>query len=358
MALCILVISFLDFILLLFIEIIKILVILIVGLLAGLSLSLGPLFLVLGVLHLLLGGAGDGPQGLAGGLGLSRVICDHHVVEDGARLDLPQVEADLTALRVLADILGVIGIVLRVVNLWVHPLALVVGVVNLPWLPLSLVLRVVNHGRLPLSVHLIVPVLGLCGIGVGGVLGLVPVLWLDILRIIKLGLVNPVVGLLRFRILDCLGRQEIPVISQRSGLSGLVVNQHLVCPVSVDNQGVEMGEDVVLATDVLLDQVVLPLVLKDHVHLLGARSANIRSKHDVVWRFSMHVSLVELAVEKLDVATTAVDVLLVLYGELDHQRFVHIGDWGEGSAHAVEPCVLARPGSLVQLLISVELASF
>ena len=37
---------------------------------------------------------------------------------------------------------------------------------------------------------------------------------------------------------------------------------------------------------------------------------------------------------------------------------LHIGDWGEGSAHAIEPCVLARPGSLVQLLITIELASF
>ena len=50
----------------------------------------------------------------------------------------------------------------------------------IPWLPLSLVLRVVNHGRLPLSVHLIVPILGLRGIGVGGVLGLVPVLGLEV----------------------------------------------------------------------------------------------------------------------------------------------------------------------------------
>ena len=95
---------------------------------------------------------------------------------------------------------------------------------------------------------------------------------LDILRIIELGLINPVVGLLGFGILDRLGRQEIPVVSQRSGLSGLVVNQHLVRPVRVHDQGVEMGEDIVLATDVLLDQMVLALVLKDHVDFLGAGS--------------------------------------------------------------------------------------
>ena len=39
-------------------------------------------------------------------------------------------------------------------------------------------------------------------------------LWLDILRIIELGLINPVVGLLGFGILDLLGREEVPVISQ------------------------------------------------------------------------------------------------------------------------------------------------
>ena len=39
-------------------------------------------------------------------------------------------------------------------------------------------------------------------------------LWLDILRIIELGLINPVVRLLGFGILDLLGRQEIPIVSQ------------------------------------------------------------------------------------------------------------------------------------------------
>ena len=45
---------------------------------------------------------------------------------------LPQVEADLAALCVFADVLGVIRVVLWVVDLRVHPWALVVGVVNLP----------------------------------------------------------------------------------------------------------------------------------------------------------------------------------------------------------------------------------
>ena len=37
-------------------------------------------------------------------------------------------------------------------------------------------LWVVNHWRLPLAVHIIIPVVGLGGIGIGDVLGLVPVL--------------------------------------------------------------------------------------------------------------------------------------------------------------------------------------
>ena len=77
-----------------------------------------------------------------------------------------------------------------------------------------------------------------------------------------------------------------------------------------------MSEDVVLAPDVLLDQMVLALVLKDDVDLLGAGSADVRAEHDVVGALTVHVRLVELAVEKLDVATAAVDVLLVLDGEL------------------------------------------
>merc|ERR1719264_225006 len=186
-ALCILVFPFLD-------------LILIVSLLAGLSFSLGPLFLILGILHLLFSILGDSPQSLAGSLCLSRVVCDHHVVEDGARLDLPQVEADLAALCVFADVLGVIRVVLWVVDLRVHPWALVVGVVDHRWLPFS--------------VHLIVPVLGLRRVGVGDVLGLVPVLWLHVLRVVELGLINPIVGLLRFGILDRLGRQEVPIVSQ------------------------------------------------------------------------------------------------------------------------------------------------
>lgn len=40
----------------------------------------------------------------------------------------------------------------------------------------------------------------------------------------------------------------------------------------------------------------------------------------------MHVSLVEIGWEDFDVSTSAVDLLLVFDGKLDHQRFVLIAE--------------------------------
>ena len=67
------------------------------------------------------------------------------------------------------------------------PDALVGGVVDLAGFPLALVLGVVDHRWLPLAVHLVVPVLGLGGVGVGDVLGLLPVLGLGVLGVVNLG---------------------------------------------------------------------------------------------------------------------------------------------------------------------------
>ena len=117
----------------------------------------------------------------------------------------------------------------------------------------------------------LVPVLGSKRVRIEPRLNYVLVhLRLDILKIVRLGLINPIVTILCLRILDLLERQEIPV-SQWSNLGGLVVNQYLVGPVCVHNQGVKMSKDVFLASDDLLDQVVLALVLKADMDLLGAK---------------------------------------------------------------------------------------
>ena len=48
------------------------------------------------------------------------------------------------------------------------------------------------------------------------------------------------------------------------------------------------------------------------------------AEHDIVGALSVHVRLVKLAVKMLDVAATTVNVLLMLHGELDHQRHVPV----------------------------------
>ena len=108
-------------------------------------------------------------------------------------------------------------------------------------------------------------------------LRLVPVLGLGVFGVIDLLTVIPVFGLLGFGILDLLGRQEVPVFLKASRLDLLVVDEDLVGAVGVDDEGVQVGEDVVLATDLLLGQEVLAFVVEDDVNLLGAGTANVRS---------------------------------------------------------------------------------
>ncbi len=105
----------------------------------------------------------------------------------------------------------------------------------------------------------------------------VPVLRLAVLRIIDLLTVVPVLRLLGLGVFDLLGRQEVPVVFETSGLNLLVVDEDFVGAIGVDDEGVQVGEDVVLASDLLLGQEVLALVIEDDMDLLGARTANVRS---------------------------------------------------------------------------------
>lgn len=63
--------------------------------------------------------------------------------------------------------------------------------------------------------------------------------------------VVPVLGLGGLGVLNHLGRQEVPVLVELAGFHLLVVNEDLVGLVGVHDQGVEMGEDVILAPDIL-----------------------------------------------------------------------------------------------------------
>lgn len=54
----------------------------------------------------------------------------------------------------------------------------------------------------------------------------------------------------------------------------------------------------------------------------------------------MHVLLVQGAVEHLEVATTTVDVLFVLHGELHHQGLALVAEGIKLGRQAIEACIL------------------
>lgn len=208
--------------------------------------------------------------------------------------------------------------------------------------------------------------------------------------IVDLGSVVPVAGFLGLRVLDLLGGQHVPVVLQGAGLHLLVVDPHLIRLVWIQDQRVQVGELVVLergdrdglknqrgtfchrgnsgkrylALNVLLDEVVLALVVEDHVNLLGAVSTDVRpwrdrshyepppglrassgptglTEHDVILRVPVHVALVQVRGEDLDVAASAVDLLLVLDGELDDQGLPLVTEGVKAGRHGVKAGILA-----------------
>ena len=99
---------------------------------------------------------------------------------------------------------------------------------------------------------------------------------------------------------------------------------------------------------------VLSLVAEDNMNLLSSRSTDIRTKHNIIRRLSMHILLVHPTVKHLDVSTSTVNVLLVLHRELNNQRLVLVADGGVLGRDGVELCVLAGLQTLVLLNITVE----
>lgn len=67
--------------------------------------------------------------------------------------------------------------------------------------------------------------------------------------------------------LDLLRREEVPIGFQFTRLNLLIVDEDLVSVVRFHDQSVQMGVNVVLAADVLLDQMVLSFVAEDNVNL-------------------------------------------------------------------------------------------
>merc|ERR1739838_849407 len=171
--------------------IIIILVFIITG---GLSLFLGllSLFLILFSLHLRLSVLDGSPGLLSDLLGLGSIISDKEVVEDGARLNLPQIKTNVAHILTLVQV--IIGGVVWVVNLGVNPGSLVCGVGDLLGLPFALVVGVIDERVLPFAVHLVIPIFRFDGVLVGNVFGLLPILGFDIGFIGDGFIIIPVLG--------------------------------------------------------------------------------------------------------------------------------------------------------------------
>lgn len=66
------------------------------------------------------------------------------------------------------------------------------------------------------------------------------------------------------------------------------------------------------------------------------------TEHNLVRALAMHVLLFERAIEYLDVSTTAVNVLLMLDGELNNEGIILIAKWSELFTESIKPRVLRR----------------
>lgn len=117
-----------------------------------------------------------------------------------------------------------------------------------------------------------------------------------------------------------------------------------------------MREDIILATDVFVDEMILFLVVEDDVDFLGAGSADVRAEHEPVRWLAVHLLGFQRAVEDFHVAAAAVDVLLVFDGELDNEVFALGGERLKLSAEGVEARILWRLQTFVGFLIVEELA--
>ena len=328
------------------------------GLLLSLSLLVG-LLLLGGLVHLALGLLLEllhGLELLGPLLSLGLVIGDKDVIKDGAGLDLPDLDTDVLEGGVGVELLVLLEV--GVLDHGVLPDALVGGVGDAARVPLALVLGVLDGGGLPLAVGLVVPVLGLGGVGVSDALGdVVPALGLLVLGVVHVGVVDPVGGLLGLGVLDHLGGHHVPVVLEVAVLDLDVVDAHLVGVVGVDDEGVEVGHVVALAADVALDEVVGPVVGEDHVGLLVG-AADIGAEHDVVLAVGGEVLGVAEGVlgEELQVAAAAVDVLLVLDGVLEDELLVLVAELvGDLGAVDVEARVLRGLEALALLGVGVEL---
>mmetsp|Transcript_16088 Transcript_16088/g.22582 ORF Transcript_16088/g.22582 Transcript_16088/m.22582 type:complete len:259 (+) Transcript_16088:450-1226(+) len=253
----------------------------------------------------------------------------------------------------------VILCVFRVSNHRVNPRSLVIRVLNSLWLPFSLVFWVINHRSLVISISFIIPVFWFFCFRIDN-LGrdIIPSLRLLILGIIHHLLINPVFWLALLRILNLLRGEEVPVLSEASRCLFLAINLNNVCLIRLHNQGVYVCKLVVFTLDILLDEMLFTLVAENHVDLLGAVTADIRAKHNVILLFGFFIKLcsVETSREHLHVSTTAVDLLCMLDRKLNDQVLsLVIKNFIEICSESIEFSVLSSLQTLILVSISVPL---
>mmetsp|Transcript_35660 Transcript_35660/g.40505 ORF Transcript_35660/g.40505 Transcript_35660/m.40505 type:complete len:346 (+) Transcript_35660:1222-2259(+) len=257
-------------------------------------------------------------------LGFLNTVSDEDVIKDSTGANLPQIEADTAETGVFVKIR--ISNIFGIRNLRLHPGTLVVRVLDLLGLPLSLIFRVLHARGNPFSVFFIIPVVGFRSIRISDLFrDIIPSFRFFVFGIINEFLIDPIGGFFGIGVRDGFGSQKGPVIFQATLSDHFVVQQGLIGVVRLDNQSVQMGQLIKSRSGLLFTIQILSVVIENDMHLLVA-TTNIRTKHDVVLGFTGEGRLIEAGRSHLNVATSTVNLLLVLDGVLDDQVFTFVGE--------------------------------
>merc|ERR1712032_608895 len=183
------------------------------------------------------------------------------------------------------------------------------------------IVRVADHGRLPLAVLLFIPVVRHLRVRTADQLRriLVSAFRHGGVRVGDLRIIVPIIWRLRFWIFDVPRRKYVEIVLNCAGLNLLAINPYLVGAGRSDDKSVEVSELIILAADVLLDEVTLTTLGKDEMNLFGPGPTDVWAEHDIIGRITIHLFWTYIRREKLNITTTTIYILFVLHLVLDHQ---------------------------------------